>query len=272
MHNRMTDMAGFHDGPDEQFSTQRGPGSPSARFVPSAVTRALAAAALLTGGLVSGTALGQAPFAETAPDGKTLVVPAELAPKGTAYHTIATDKWQVFFTSEAPLETFDGESRAVLGFVVQGGASPASIEGGEWHLPVESISTGIDLRDEHLANDSWLDAEKHPDIVFQLERVIDVEEQKRGDGFRRYTATLVGQMTLHGRTNPVRMPGTQITLLEESERTKKVAPGDLMQIRSKFKVSLPDYDVSNIAIQFDKVSKEIELDVRLFLSTQRPTA
>lgn len=246
--------------------------------------KALAAGCVLASGIFAGNTSGSAwgaaasgngaapPFAQKAEDGKSLVVPQELRARGTAYHTISTDKPQVYFESNAPLEKIKGNSAAVVGYVILGGPSPASIRGGEWHLPVTSMKTGIALRDEHIANDSWLDAAKNPDIVFQLKEVADATLTKQSPDFATYEATLVGDMTIHGVTNPVRIPAARITLLSESERTRKIAPGELMAIRSKFSVSLPDYGVSNVAIENEKVSNTIELDVSLFLSTQRPKA
>lgn len=224
------------------------------------------------GALVIGAgALAAPPIAERSDSGATLVVPATLARAGTVYHALPGRDRQIYFESDAPLEDIKGQSNQVIGFAVAGPASnPAALRGGEWHLPVDSIRTGIQLRDEHLAGKDWLDAASHPDIVFQLEEVRQPSLTKDGAGYRTYEGALVGEMTIHGVTNPITITGATITLLDASDRTAKVAPGDLMLIRATYSVTLRDYEVSHPVIG-DKVAETIEITTTLYLSTTPPS-
>lgn len=208
------------------------------------------------------------PFAAVAPSGKTLVVPAGQAKRGTVYHAISGRERQVFFTSDAPLEQIKGQSSEVIGYAIAGkGSSEANLVGGEWHLPVESLRTGIPLRDEHLAGGDWLDASSFPDIVFQINDVRSAKLVRKTDAFRTYDVTLAGEFTIHGVTNEVTLPSTTLTFMNESKATRKVADGNLLAIRVEYTVTLSDYGITHPIIG-EKVANEVVIDTSLYLSTE----
>ncbi len=60
--------------------------------------------------------------------------------------------------------------------------------------PVSGIHTGNTLRDEHLQGDYWLDAEKHPNFIFE-----SVKIKKKKDGL----FNIKGNLTLKGQTHPI---------------------------------------------------------------------
>lgn len=209
------------------------------------------------------------PVAQPSPDGKTLVVPESHRSKGTAYYAITARDRQIYFESNAPLENIKGQSNKVIGYAVAASDRPGALAAGEWHLPVASMKTGIELRDEHLAGKDWLDAEAHPNIIVQVREVKDLRESKRSAAFTSYTGILHADLTLHGVTKTIEIPASSFTFMPASEATQRVAKGDLLAIRSKFTVTLADYGVSHPVIG-EKVAKEVEIDVSLFLSTIPP--
>lgn len=199
-------------------------------------------------------------------------VPADLAAKGTLYYTLSGGEAQVLFTSPAPLENIVGKSNRVVGYAVAGPAEgPAALVGAHWVLPVNSIATGIPLRDSHLAGEDWLDARAHPTIEFKLTRVEDIAHVKEGEGYSTWSATLIGQMTIHGVTRELRVPDTRISLLDASERTAGIAPGNLMFVKSSYAVRLSDFGITNKDVP-DKVSDEIVLEQTIRLSTVKRSA
>lgn len=238
----------------------------------SMTTLARFAGTMLSAGALFASAgtLAGPPFAEPAPDGKTLVVPDEVAAKGTVYHTLSGRDRQIHFSSDAPLEKIKGQSNQVIGYAVAGpSGSPAKLQAGEWHLPVESMKTGIPLRDEHLASKDWLDAASHPNIVFQIERVEDVRVVREADAFTTYEATLIGEVTIRGVTRPTTAPKATITFLPASDSTARIAKGDLMAIRAKLQATLSAHNVSHPTVG-NKVSDTVDIDVALYLSTVKP--
>lgn len=227
------------------------------------------AAASLAASVVLAAGQPTSPGAAKSQDGKTLVVPAAEQSKGTVYYALTERDRQVYFESNAPLENIKGQSNKVIGYAVASAGTPGALAAGEWRLPVASMKTGIDLRDEHLASKAWLDAKANPEVVFKIKETKNVKEVKKTDAFASYTATLVGDLTLHGVTKSITIPDSTITMLKASDATKKVAQGDLISIRSKFTVTLKDYKVSHPVIG-EKVANDVSLDVSLYLSTLPP--
>jgi len=209
------------------------------------------------------------PVAQATRDGKTLVVPDDQRSKGAVYYAITDKDRQIYFESNAPLENIKGQSNEVIGYSVVSSDRPGALVAGEWHLPVASMKTGIELRDEHLAGKDWLDAESHPNIIVQVREMKGVTETKRSAAFTSYRGTLVADLTLHGVTRTIEIPGTTVTLMPESDATRKVANGDLLAIRTTFTVTLADHEVSHPVIG-EKVAKDVEINVSLFHSTLPP--
>ena len=209
------------------------------------------------------------PVATAKQGGKTLVVPADHQAMGTVYYAITDKDRQIYFESNAPLENIKGQSNDVIGYAVLSSDHTGTVVAGEWHLPVGSMKTGIELRDEHLAGKDWLDAASHPDIIVQVRELKGVTETKRSAAFTTYTGTIKADLTLHGVTRTIEIPKSTITLMPASDATRNVAKGDLMAIRSKFTVTLADYEVSHPVIG-EKVAKDVDIDVSLFLSTLPP--
>ena len=170
------------------------------------------------------------------------------------------------FTSDAPLQDIVGKSNAVVGWaVVATGGSP-SLVAGRWLLPVASLATGIPLRDEHLAGEHWLDAAEHPVIAFELERTEEVVTVKTGADFATVNATLVGTLEMHGTRRPLRVEKAKLSFLTASDRTKAIAPGNLVFIQCGYEVKLSDFGVVNGDVP-GKVSDTIRLDQLLRLTT-----
>ena len=234
--------------------------------------RAFAPCAVMLGLFVSdGTTGNRAPPAAPADATPKVQEPAPKSPvpeDATVYHTLAGGEAQVLFTTDAPLEKLSGKSNQVVGYAVSGPKDhPERLRGGVWLLPVDSLATGIPLRDEHLAGPDWLDAREHPTIEFELLRVEDVEQVKAGEGFSTWDAALVGTMTVHGKSKEVRIAGTRLTLFAESEKTKAIAPGDLLFIKCSYSIHLSDYGVTNKDIP-KKVSDTVAISEILRLSTK----
>ncbi len=205
--------------------------------------------------------------ADRADSGASLVVPADHAEAGTVYHVQPGKDAQVTFTSDAPLEHIKGVSNQVVGYAVAGPEGrPAALAHGEFLLPIASLDTGIPLRDEHLQGERWLNAASYPDIHFSITDTKDDELAKSGDGFNTYTVTLVGDMTIKGVTREIEVPA-RLTFMDESERTRSRARGDLMALRCEYDITLSDFGVNGGG--GGKVAETVTLDQALFFSTIR---
>ncbi|MDH3268926.1 MAG: YceI family protein [Ignavibacteria bacterium] len=163
---------------------------------------------------------------------------------------------QASFFSTTPLEDITGVSNAVMGKVTFNVGDVKSLKG-SISIPVASIKTGIDLRDEHLKSDNWLDAESYPEITFTIKKVGDVKVTADN----KLEAKVTGDFTAHGVTKEVSANVT-MTYLDESEQTKQRASGDLLGVQATFNIVLSDYDVENMVVG-QKVSEDIEISINI---------
>lgn len=193
------------------------------------------------------------------------------AKMGTVFHV--DDPMQrntVTFTSEAPLEDMVGTASALTGYLVFDPNGPAKGVRGSIAVPVKEMDTGIPLRDEHMQSEAWLNAADHPHIKFTITDSRDVELVKRGDGFLTYKLTLVGPLTVNGVTKQRAIPA-RIVYLEESEKTRSRAPGNLLAVRADFEVPLKDHRIQGFeGVVGSKISEAIAVDVSIFASDQAP--
>ncbi len=155
------------------------------------------------------------------------------------------------FVSDAPLETMTGKTKKVTGTLE---VDPADISKtkGSFKVPVVSLRTGNDLRDEHLQGDGWLDAKKHPHIQFEITEVVigkkDAKELKKN---KETKVQVKGNFTAHGITKPVTTKGT----------VKWTDDG--LRIKSNFVANLEDHQISVPAIVRLKVANEMAVSVDL---------
>jgi len=163
---------------------------------------------------------------------------------------------QASFFSTTPLEDITGVSNAVMGKVTFNVGDVKSLKG-SISIPIASIKTGIDLRDEHLRSDNWLDAESYPEIIFMIKKVGDVKVTADN----KLVAKVTGDFTAHGVTKEV-VADVTMTYLDESEQTKERAPGDLLGVQATFNIVLSDYDVENMVVG-QKVSEDIEISINI---------
>ncbi len=178
----------------------------------------------------------------------------------------------VTFKSEAPLEDIIGTTNQVTGYVNFNPDKPLENGFAEFTVPVNSLSTGIPLRDEHMRSAGWLNAEANPDIKLILNKVSKAELVKQTDSSKTFDLTVSGELTLHGITRPIKMEA-RISYLEESERTRTRLPGNLLAIRAGFPVKLADFNITGpegMAVIGVKVSEILEIEVNLFASTITP--
>ncbi|RUO87647.1 YceI family protein [Corallococcus sp. AB018] len=199
-----------------------------------------------------------------------LMLAATLSLSASAAEPAASDKHFVFrdpnsrdtvmFVLDAPLEVINGLSNQVTGRVdVQG--QKAS---GRFQVPVKSIKTGNETRDGHLQNDRWLDAAKHPDIVFEFK---DVTLPAPLANAKPVVLKTKGTFTIHGitREEPVEVTATY---LQETAETKNRAAGELLRVRAKFQIPLEAYGIQRTEALLLKVGERAEVTVDAWGSTQ----
>jgi polyisoprenoid-binding protein YceI len=180
-----------------------------------------------------------------------MAVPAVSQADATTFIVRADGKSKATFVSDAPLETMVGKSSKVSGSL---SVDPADITKttGSFKVPVVSLRTDNDLRDEHLQGDGWLDAKKTPNIHFEITEVVlgkkDSPELKSGKDRK---VQVKGTFTAHGVSRPVLAKGTVNW------------SGKQLRIKADFTVVLEDHNVSVPSIVRLKVANDIAVSVDL---------
>lgn len=157
------------------------------------------------------------------------------------------------FKLDAPLESINGTANGVSGTVNFDPANPAVLSG-KIVVAADSLRVPNPVMQSHLIGKDWLDVATHKDITFEAEKVGNVKTAGNDT-----TAEVTGKFTLHGVTKQITAP-VRLTYLKDklSARTGGKMDGDLLVLRSTFKIKRSDFGV-NPGAPTDKVSDEIEI-------------
>ncbi len=175
----------------------------------------------------------------------------------------ATSGSRIQFVSDAPLERTTGTSSTVNGSI---SIDPASLSTatGRITVPITSLHTGSDLRDEHLHSPTWLDAPAHPDAVLEITSVTGASSLPAGEVVR---VQLHGRFSIHGVTHDVTIPAQVRYLPASDELRGQGITGDLIRAQAAFTVMLPDYSVSVGPLVRLKVSDTITVNVTIRMTS-----
>jgi len=164
---------------------------------------------------------------------------------------------QATFYSATPLEDINGTANDISGSVSFDPANFSKTIKGKIAVKVASINTGIELRNTHMKSANWLNAEKYPELVFEIKSVSNVKQIENN----KLEFKVSGNFLMHGVSKEV-TADAEAAYLEESEQTKKRAPGDLLGVRAKFFVKLSEFGIENQVVG-NKVAEVIEVGVNI---------
>jgi len=187
-----------------------------------------------------------------------LALPVVSNAEPKAFQIRADGGSRIQFLSDAPLETINGVSTKVTGTVT---VDPADLSGARGSLSAETgaLRTGIDLRDEHLRSDTWLDSRRYPNATFEL---TGVEGASTLTANQQAQVRVRGRFTLHGVTkNVVATARVRWMPLTDDMRSTPGITGDVLRVSASFMVRLTDYDISVPTIVRLKVANEIRVNV-----------
>ena len=142
------------------------------------------------------------------------------------------------FQAKMPLNTYMGKSDKLQGSINFKTGKVA------FQLPVKSIKTDKDKRDEHMYE--LLEAEKKPDVVFVGTLIDDFNFDLKG----KQTVRVKGDFTLAGTTRQITIP---IDLELISEGT--------IQLKASWSLLITDYGIERPSIVFIQVNDKHDLSV-----------
>lgn len=179
---------------------------------------------------------------------------------------------RVAFTADAPLETIEGVSTQTTGTFSVDLARAGGQLRGHVQIPVASLSTGIAMRDEHLRSANWLDAQRHPNITFELVRT-NIRALQPG---RTARGNVVGRLTIHGQTREITVPvQVRYVPLDPREHAGMDQVGinaNMLRIKGTMRVSLSDFGVSIMPVLRLKVAETIDIKLDLTAFETAPAA
>jgi polyisoprenoid-binding protein YceI len=166
---------------------------------------------------------------------------------------------QIQFVSDAPLEKTTGVSSKISGDIVVDPNLPAQAKA-TLRVEVASIRTGIELRDEHLRAENWLDAKAFPNAEFVITSVSGVDKLKPNEAVE---ATIKGKFTIHGVTKDLTAKALVRWVPASAETQANKVKGDALRIQASFDVKLEDHKVSIPSIVSLKVAPIVKVNVDL---------
>jgi hypothetical protein len=154
-----------------------------------------------------------------------------------------TEKTFVLFFSDAAIEDITAKNAALRIF----NSATSDIA---FAIPIKDFEFAKSLMKEHF-NEKYMDTEKYPKSTFRGKiSGFDIN----GDGVQNVKAT--GQLTIHGQTKDIDVPGT----IEKQ--------GDKLIMKSKFIVKLEDYKVTIPQLMWQNIAEQVEVTVDFTFSPQ----
>ncbi len=163
------------------------------------------------------------------------------------FHVDKQQKNLVKFISDAPMEDFEGTTNKIDGYMTNDGID--KLVGSEVYFEVDlnSVSTGIGLRDRHMRED-YLHTDKHKFTSFKgkINNATKVSDSE-------YDFTANGKKTIHGVTKDIIIKG------------KIFKSGNGYKVKANWAIKLPDYNIEVPKFMFLRINDEIKLEVEFNL-------
>jgi polyisoprenoid-binding protein YceI len=164
----------------------------------------------------------------------------------------------VSFQLDAPLESVSGNASGVSGSVTYDSDSPASLKG-KIVVATASMKVPNTMQNGHLLGKDWMDAEKFPEIAFEVEKVENLKPKGNAT-----SADVTGKMTIKGVTKTMTVPVT-LTYLKDKIKDRGGFPGkngDILVVRSEFTVKRGDFGINTGKME-EKVANDIAIKLSL---------
>lgn len=136
---------------------------------------------------------------------------------------LVSTKTQITFFSSTPAEDIQAQNTASVSTIDKSSGEVV------FSVPMQGFEFEKSLMQKHFNNDKFLDTKAFPDAKLKA-KITNLETIDFGtDG--SYPATVKGELTIKGKTNPISVSGT-VTV-----------KGNTVKVDSKFDVTLADYGV-----------------------------
>lgn len=162
------------------------------------------------------------------------------------------------FHLDALLESTSGNAKGVSGLIQYDPQDPGNTTG-TLQIDTKSLYVANPRMQEHLHGPTWMDVAKHPDILFTVGSLRNIDMTGNIT-----TADVNGELTVKGVTRPVSAKAT-LTYLKGKLKARmgpRGPNGDILVIRTKFSINRSDYGINSGQL-LDRVSDEIEISLSI---------
>tara|TARA_B100002019_G_scaffold94397_1_gene81340 strand:+ start:6373 stop:6975 length:603 start_codon:yes stop_codon:yes gene_type:complete len=161
----------------------------------------------------------------------------------------------IIFQLDALLESINGSAGGISGNVSFDPENPGNTKGS---IILEGSSLRVDnpVLQEHMHGENWLNVSKFPQIEFSFSHLKNISKIER-----TIKANADGKMTIRNVTMKMSVP-VELTHLPMMLEKRNKVPGDLLVVRSKFKVKRDDFGIQP-GQYLDKVANDIEISINL---------
>lgn len=175
---------------------------------------------------------------------------------------VAANTSSVSFTSDAPLETITGTAAEISGTITTDLTSPTSTSA-TVTVPLASLRTGVDMRDQHLVSADWLgtDDGTEQDIQFTISSVTVPDGTVFEHGTQVET-TIAGTIRINGQTQTISVPATVGYFVLEEGQVAYLS-GPVLRVTSEFDVDIADFGINVPGPLELKVAETVGVSVRL---------
>ena len=142
------------------------------------------------------------------------------------------------FVLDSLLEPIMGMASGVSGKITFDPADPGAASG-EIAVDATSLHVMNEKMKEVLHGEDWLDVKKHPTISFRFDKVKNVHTAEN----QVFSFTAVGDFTCKGTTRRLEIPVSATFLAGQLEKRLRDAKGDLLIVRSEFKIDRKDFGI-----------------------------
>jgi polyisoprenoid-binding protein YceI len=158
----------------------------------------------------------------------------------------------ISFFSESPMEDIEAQSQQTSALLDLQTNQLA------FSLPIRSFQFKRSLMQEHF-NENYMESERYPKATF-VGRLLKVNPVALRASSAAQSVTAEGELTIHGVTRPVRVPGTL-----------QLQNGHLL-VEATFMVAPADYQIKIPALVRDHIAKSVQVRVHLRAEPVRSTA
>ncbi|MBT3231832.1 MAG: YceI family protein [Calditrichaeota bacterium] len=174
----------------------------------------------------------------------------------------------VEFISKAPIENIIGVTNLVTGSITFDPENLQNNAFGKIQVDLRTLNSGIELRDEHMRSEKYLNTQKFPFATFVFDSPVEtgILNLKPGETI---SISLKGKFDLHGITKDIVIQGDASLYNAVKELAEYGYPGEMFNFDGHFKVKLQDFNINRPEFLIMKLAEEQQIHINFTATTGR---